>query len=508
MLTCWWRRLAERHDEAAGVVEGGAARSAENSPYTPRMACIRMTLRQVLDSQMENCVMTWRNQRRPMTREEKALKLACIDAYALAASGGAESSEAVTARYSQCEHGFVLISGTVDTTLQPQCERPECMRLAVVPPEAAAYHAATSGGASGDSPVSDLRAVSRSLMPPEADAYHAATSGGANGDGPVNQTESGGAGMPGQMYLGVEVDTCKICDEEADERCQGEFCTGCCESNRGTWPFQCCDGCWVYGEWSSDEPTDLVPCEDSDEPAEAFTVGHGGTNGARSREAATLLKANALVERRQIGDGNCMFRSLSEAVGKRAEYHRELRRKVVDRMRAEADEEGVDSIPELGTWGSSKALRVAADVMQVRMNVVTLDGAPGKPVEVQTVGDYGPVVSVALYSQHMNTLVKKEVRLRCDSRDVRAVRNNGMLLVTSWRVNNQKVKAKAGRRKAEWKQDLEQTGHRVPVEGLSASVVSATSAATTTACMVVVAAAIEGKTVRQKWNGALWWESR
>ena len=65
-----------------------------------------------------------------MTVEEEAQKQACIDAYGLAVSGGAESSGAVTAKHSKCEHGFVLISGRVDTTLQPQCERPECVRLA------------------------------------------------------------------------------------------------------------------------------------------------------------------------------------------------------------------------------------------------------------------------------------------------------------------------------------------------------------------------------------------
>ena len=59
--------------------------------------------------------------RRPMTDEEKALKQACIDEYALAANGGAESNGAGTAQYAQCEHGFVLISGTEDTTLQPRC---------------------------------------------------------------------------------------------------------------------------------------------------------------------------------------------------------------------------------------------------------------------------------------------------------------------------------------------------------------------------------------------------
>jgi hypothetical protein len=200
--------------------------------------------------------------------------------------------------------------------------------------------------------------------------------------------------------MGLEMDTCQICDEEADGECQTGLCTGCCESNRGTGPFQCCDG------WSSDEPEELVSWEDSDEATESFPVGHGSISGAKSREAATLLKANGLVERRQVGDGNCMFRSLSEAAGKSPEYHRELRRRVADRMRSKADEEGADNMSELGTWGSSEALKEASEVMQVRVNVITMDGAPEKPVGIQTVGDYGPVISVALYSQHMNALVK------------------------------------------------------------------------------------------------------
>ena len=138
-----------------------------------------------------------------MTVEEEARKQACIDAYGLAVekalepacadaseleiSGGVESSEDVTAQYSHCEHGFVLISGIVDAILQSQCERPGCVGQAVVPPGAAAYHAAKSGGASID--------------------------------GPVNHTESGGAGETGEM--GLEMDACKICDEEADGECQG-----------------------------------------------------------------------------------------------------------------------------------------------------------------------------------------------------------------------------------------------------------------------------------------------
>ena len=139
--------------------------------------------------------------------------------------------------------------------------------------------------------------------------------------------------------------------------------------------------------------------------------------------------------------------------------------------------------------------------MQVRVNVITMDGDPGKPVEMQTVGEYGPVISVALYAQHMNALVKKEVELRCSGRDVRAVRNNGMLMVTGWRASEQKKKAKVGRKKAEWKQELKQIEHDVSVwDQLTPTATATTSAAVTTVCMMAVAAAAAGKTVRQKWD--------
>jgi hypothetical protein len=120
----------------------------------------------------------------------------------------------------------------------------------------------------------------------------------------------------------LDVDTCKICDEGADGECQGGLCAGCCESNRGTGPFQCCDGHWVHGEWSSDEPADLVsaspkgsnsmhqfkhvgtpgelstrlrschcpgcfseaPDATCDQAAEESTVGHGATPQANTAE--------------------------------------------------------------------------------------------------------------------------------------------------------------------------------------------------------------------------------
>ena len=56
------------------------------------------------------------------------------------------------------------------------------------------------------------------------------------------------------------------------------------------------------------------------------------------------------------------------------------------------------------------------------------------------------------------------------------------------------------RRKAEWKQELKQTEHNVPVDGLSASVAAATGATAATVCMMAVAATAAGRTVRQKWD--------
>ena len=56
---------------------------------------------------------------------------------------GAKSEAGIT-QYTQCEHGFVLIQGTTDATLQPQCTRPDCVSSAVVPPQAAACRAAAN----------------------------------------------------------------------------------------------------------------------------------------------------------------------------------------------------------------------------------------------------------------------------------------------------------------------------------------------------------------------------
>ena len=168
----------------------------------------------------------------------------------------------------------------------------------------------------------------------------------------------------------------------------------------------------------------------------------------------------------------------------------------MERMRAEANEEGANRLSKLGAWSNNEALKVAAKEVQVRVNVTTMDGHPGRPVEIQREGEHGPVISVALYAQHMNALVKKQEKLRCSGRDVMAVRNNGMLLVTSWRASKQQ-KPRMGRKKAEWKRELRQIENAASVlDQLEPIAVAATGAVVTEVCMVAVAATATGRAIR------------
>jgi hypothetical protein len=100
----------------------------------------------------------------------------------------------------------------------------------------------------------------------------------------------------------------------------------------------------------------------------------------------------------------------------------------------------------------------------------------------------------------MNALVKKQVKLRCSGRDVMAVRNNGMLLVTGWRASKHQ-RPRMGRKKAEWKQELRQTGNAASVLGqLEPTAAAATGEVVAVVCMVAVAATATGKAIRQKWE--------
>ena len=122
-----------------------------------------------------------------------------------------------TVQYLECEHGFVWASDGMDGTMQPRCEREKCIRW--------------------------IRMYRDAVMPAEAAE--------APGYDATGDMDSSGTGENNGVSMGKRA--CKICDEVADEECQGGLCEGCCESNRGTGPFQCCDGHWMSGAWSSDE---------------------------------------------------------------------------------------------------------------------------------------------------------------------------------------------------------------------------------------------------------------
>ena len=95
----------------------------------------------------------------------------------------------------------------------------------------------------------------------------------------------------------------------------------------------------------------------------------------------------------------------------------------------------------------------------------------------------------------------REVKLRCSFRNVKAVRNSGMLLVTDWGGKRQKAaqKATVGRKKAEWKRVIVQAEQSLPAwEQISPVAAAAAGTAVATVCMMVVAASTAGKTVRQK----------
>ena len=175
---------------------------------------------------------------------------------------------------------------------------------------------------------------------------------------------------------------CEVCEEEATGDCAGDLCVECCEMNRCTGTFQCCE----RGRKSRAEMLqvghNVVGEEPDDEKEAGFRVGHGSTR-RMCKGAAALLKATEMVERKQRGDGNCMFRALAVAAGMKPEHHKELRRKVTNRMKAGPDKV---SMKMLGTWGTNKVLQVAAEVMRVRVRVVQMDGSDGEPVETQTVG--------------------------------------------------------------------------------------------------------------------------
>ena len=66
------------------------------------------------------------------------------------------------------------------------------------------------------------------------------------------------------------VKNCNLCHEEATEDCKGGNCESCCESNRGTGPFQCCNGGYEPSDDESAAERLVVLSQDSSPPALAL----------------------------------------------------------------------------------------------------------------------------------------------------------------------------------------------------------------------------------------------
>ena len=86
-------------------------------------------------------------------------------------------------QYAHYEHGFVLVQGTVDTTLQPLCTRPDCVNSAMVPPEAAAHHAAAG---LQQPAVSEVAAADVQITATTGDVFYEAEESPPPNDGYTN----------------------------------------------------------------------------------------------------------------------------------------------------------------------------------------------------------------------------------------------------------------------------------------------------------------------------------
>jgi len=88
-----------------------------------------------------------------------------------------------------------------------------------------------------------------------------------------------------------------------------------------------------------------------------------------------------LKEKEVQGDGSCQFRSLSDQLFRSAQHHLEVRKKVVEQLRAEPDryqpyvtmdyDKYCSSMSRPGVWGDHVTLQAAADAYGVRICVVS-----------------------------------------------------------------------------------------------------------------------------------------
>ena len=196
----------------------------------------------------------------------------------------------------------------------------------------------------------------------------------------------------------TEVIICEQCKEEMTGDCEGGLCTECCRSNKIMGNFHCCDG--GYGS-SSDEVAALMEIP-------GF-MKRDGVSGRMNSKAWELLKTEGMAEKQQQNGRNCIFKALSDAAGMGPGRQKDLQRRVIKRiLMLKKVSATIESCHDMfKQWNTNKVLMVAAGEMQVRIRVIKMDGDDGEEVEIQTVGENGPVISVALYTktQHVKALI-------------------------------------------------------------------------------------------------------
>ncbi|BBN03288.1 hypothetical protein MPTK1_2g22320 [Marchantia polymorpha subsp. ruderalis] len=105
------------------------------------------------------------------------------------------------------------------------------------------------------------------------------------------------------------------------------------------------------------------------------------------RELKNRLRQFGLKERQIMGDGNCQFRAVSDQLFRSQDYHKYVRKCVIDQLNAKPDlyrnfvpgdyNEYVKKMAKLAEWGDHVTIQAAADCFGVTIFIMTsyMDGS-------------------------------------------------------------------------------------------------------------------------------------
>mmetsp|Transcript_26992 Transcript_26992/g.58755 ORF Transcript_26992/g.58755 Transcript_26992/m.58755 type:complete len:184 (-) Transcript_26992:277-828(-) len=118
-------------------------------------------------------------------------------------------------------------------------------------------------------------------------------------------------------------------------------------------------------------------------PPETDATHIGRERVARRKEGnlAKLLRSQNLREKEVLGDGNCQFRALADQLYGQEDHHQTVRGLVIQQLEAGAEHyhgfvpgrysDYLKAMARSGTWGDHVTLQAAADILGVRINVLT-----------------------------------------------------------------------------------------------------------------------------------------